>query len=425
MRVIAGFLCFFLCLLTGGTVSYVYIMWTNYWTRVRTMDSSHVARQERTGGELRRNVLHRQRRPPGAPEEPRPRLHQPAPLHQVTRADPAVVWSLPQDKLAAHLTLYREQIVAQLRSTVRETGQQVAGANFPNTYNVSYRGTMRNKMEVRNSRSPRQLLCDAAKHVRLETFKRGNHLFQKLQLDRFFPDVNFLEDKVYNSCAVVSSAGSLKDSGLGPFIDSHDLVIRFNNAPTEGYSKDVGNRTSVRVVNSQVVAKPQFKFLESRLFSESAVLVWDPSGYNASLPSWYNRPDWPFFEQFFSKRLMAPEDSLFLLQPSSLWAAWNWLQSVTAWPLLPTPPSSGFLGVLVALQKCRVAHVFEYIPSMRLTKRCHYYDSHENLGCTLGDWHPLSAEKLIAMGLHTGTDLQMLGEGYITIPGFSTCPSTA
>ena len=32
----------------------------------------------------------------------------------------------------------------------------------------------------------------------------------------------------FNTCAVVSSAGSLKDSGLGAFIDSHDIVIRWN-----------------------------------------------------------------------------------------------------------------------------------------------------------------------------------------------------
>ena len=66
--------------------------------------------------------------------------------------------------------------------------------------------------------------------------------------------------------------------------------------------------------SEQVVSKPQFRFLESPIYSKSAVLVWDPSAYNATLQQWYNHPDWPFFEQFFSKRLMAPEDSLFLLQ---------------------------------------------------------------------------------------------------------------
>ena len=52
--------------------------------------------------------------------------------------------------------------------------------------------------------------------------------------------------------------------------------------------------------------------------------------------------------------------------------------------------------------------------------RCHYYDSEDNLGCTLGDWHPLAAEKLLALALHTGDDVQMLKDGYITIPGERT-----
>ena len=54
---------------------------------------------------------------------------------------------------------------------------------------------------------------------------------------------------------VVSSAGSLLGSGLGNFIDSHDLVLRFNNAPTEQHERDVGRKTSIRIVNSQVIIK--------------------------------------------------------------------------------------------------------------------------------------------------------------------------
>ena len=60
-------------------------------------------------------------------------------------------------------------------------------------------------------------------------------------------------------------------------------IYRFNNAPTDQYDKDVGNKTSIRIVNSQVrtkpknhqsafkstlkvVAKPQYKFIESPLY---------------------------------------------------------------------------------------------------------------------------------------------------------------
>lgn len=34
--------------------------------------------------------------------------------------------------------------------------------------------------------------------------------------------------------------------------DLHDIVLRFNNAPTKGHEKDVGSKTTIRVVNSQV-----------------------------------------------------------------------------------------------------------------------------------------------------------------------------
>ena len=55
----------------------------------------------------------------------------------------------------------------------------------------------------------------------------------------------------WGSCAVVGSGGSLWRSGLGKEIDAHDVVLRLNNAPTIGYERFVGSRTTHRLINNQ------------------------------------------------------------------------------------------------------------------------------------------------------------------------------
>ncbi|KAK8747337.1 hypothetical protein OTU49_016755, partial [Cherax quadricarinatus] len=107
--------------------------------------------------------------------------------------------------------------------------------------------------------------------------------FTSQGLAKHFPSSGLLEGRYFNTCAVVSNAGSMKGSKMGNFIDSHDAVIRFNHAPTEGFEEDVGTRTTLRIINSQVVTKPNFDFWGSPLYSGVALLVWDPCKYNASL----------------------------------------------------------------------------------------------------------------------------------------------
>ena len=67
------------------------------------------------------------------------------------------------------------------------------------------------------------------------------------------------DDTIYNNfryerCAVVSNSGVLlKQSNLtkiflGKVIDAYDFVVRLNLAPTKGYEKYVGSKTSMRVM---------------------------------------------------------------------------------------------------------------------------------------------------------------------------------
>ncbi|KAK3264100.1 hypothetical protein CYMTET_27137 [Cymbomonas tetramitiformis] len=52
------------------------------------------------------------------------------------------------------------------------------------------------------------------------------------------------------SLAVVGNSGSLLFGHFGPQIDSHNVVLRFNQVPVEGYARHVGRKTTFRMLNS-------------------------------------------------------------------------------------------------------------------------------------------------------------------------------
>tara|TARA_B100000131_G_scaffold297808_1_gene316899 strand:+ start:19 stop:693 length:675 start_codon:yes stop_codon:yes gene_type:complete len=57
---------------------------------------------------------------------------------------------------------------------------------------------------------------------------------------------------LYNkTIAIVGGSSSLMENNYGKEIDQYDFVIRFNRAPTKGYEKHVGSKTSLRVMGEQ------------------------------------------------------------------------------------------------------------------------------------------------------------------------------
>ena len=75
--------------------------------------------------------------------------------------------------------------------------------------------------------------------------------FESLQeLERRHLDVR----RSFGDCALVGASGSLVNSSLGGRIDSFTSVIRVNRAPTKKWERDVGRRTSVRVMSADELA---------------------------------------------------------------------------------------------------------------------------------------------------------------------------
>ncbi|KAK7944973.1 hypothetical protein WMY93_000701 [Mugilogobius chulae] len=78
-------------------------------------------------------------------------------------------------------------------------------------------------------------------------------------------------------CSVVSSSGQMLGQGLGAQIDRSPCVWRMNNAPTRGFERDVGQKTTLRVVSHTsvplILQKPQYFFGQS---NSTVYVVWGP-----------------------------------------------------------------------------------------------------------------------------------------------------
>ncbi|XP_020364790.1 beta-galactoside alpha-2,6-sialyltransferase 1 [Oncorhynchus kisutch] len=292
-----------------------------------------------------------------------------------------------------------------------------------NKYGVEFSGP--GGVATRPKVSGSELLCQLKYKVDVATLTPDLEPFSSLPWAYQLPLQPITSDLgPYKSCAVVSSAGSLRYSGLGKEIDSHDAVLRFNAAPTVGYEKDVGSKTTVRLLNSQVMASDDHRFLSSSLYSTGVLVAWDPSPFSADLSQWYNKTDYPIFAQYQRYRRLHPLQPFYILHPSFEWQLWQRIQDNMAEPIQKNPPSSGLLGTVLMMSLCEVVHVYEFLPSQRKTELCHYYQRFYDAACTLGAYHPLLYEKNLVKRMNQGLDRDIYTHGRVTLPGFSTLNCT-
>ncbi|KAL7841996.1 hypothetical protein SRHO_G00236850 [Serrasalmus rhombeus] len=71
-------------------------------------------------------------------------------------------------------------------------------------------------------------------------------------------------------CIIVGNGGILANKSLGSRIDEYDIVVRLNEAPVSGYTKDVGTKTTMRITYPEgAIQKPE-RYEKDSLFVFSA-----------------------------------------------------------------------------------------------------------------------------------------------------------
>ena len=65
------------------------------------------------------------------------------------------------------------------------------------------------------------------------------------------------------TCAIVGNASSVLENEYGKYIDTHDVVVRFNHSQTNGYEIHVGTKTTFRIISAKIFGYKECETLTS------------------------------------------------------------------------------------------------------------------------------------------------------------------
>ncbi|XP_030645008.1 CMP-N-acetylneuraminate-beta-galactosamide-alpha-2,3-sialyltransferase 1-like [Chanos chanos] len=170
------------------------------------------------------------------------------------------------------------------------------------------------------------------------------------KLFKVFPDNKQYTDagpERCRTCAVVGNSGNLLGSHYGALIDFNDFVIRMNRGPTKGFEKDVGSKTTHRII-----------------YPESVVDV-DNSTHLVLLPFKTLDLEW-LISAFTTKNITrtyvsvkssvnANKDMVMVIHPAFIkyvYDNWLWKRGVY--------PSTGFVALVFALHICDEVKVYGF-----------------------------------------------------------------
>ena len=191
---------------------------------------------------------------------------------------------------------------------------------------------------------------------------------------------------VWDRCALVGNSGGLLSADFGKEINEYNIVVRFNQAPTKGFEKFVGNKTTFRVLNAlwtNIYAKNVQLKKDGSLDSRGNIRLGEiksiPLEMDATLI--ITRTSIENFNFLYSAIQKKRTDvRLLLLAPKVVTSA-KWLLNKYR-RLLCThgygpymgghTPSSGFVAIFVLLQLCKGIDLYGFGDS-GLPAKYHYY----------------------------------------------------
>ncbi|XP_070561470.1 beta-galactoside alpha-2,6-sialyltransferase 2-like isoform X2 [Ptychodera flava] len=261
-------------------------------------------------------------------------------------------------------------------------------------------------------------MCRFKAGHKLHILDKDTSPYKEMGLARYFPDDNGLVkfEETFKSCAVVGSSSYMNDSSLGSEIDSHEAVLRFNMAPTEGFAKDVGTKTTIRLINGQVLEERNAnKF--ANLVNNETLFLWKAGPYNGNLVRWYaDKKVRSFFVDYVYWRHRHAQKVPYIIHPSSLWSAWDLIQEHTNNTIRKEVPTSGFTGILIMLRLCQKVDIYGYLTPDNSS--CHYFPM--DRPCAPLSWHPVSSERDVLKRMSEGVVQDPLAsdKGLVTLTGF-------
>ncbi|XP_058997019.1 alpha-N-acetylgalactosaminide alpha-2,6-sialyltransferase 6 isoform X1 [Mustela lutreola] len=161
-----------------------------------------------------------------------------------------------------------------------------------------------------------------------------------------------------HQCVIVTSSSHLLGTKLGPEIERAECTIRMNDAPTTGYSADVGNKTTFRVVAHssvfRVLRRPQ-EFVNRT--PETVFIFWGP-------PNKMQKPQGSLVRVIQRAGLVFPNMEAYAVSPGRMRQFDDLFRGETGKDREKSHSwlSTGWFTMVIAVELCDHVHVYGMVP---------------------------------------------------------------